>query len=477
MYKILIVEDEQDSRNGLAELIRLHDASIQIATCEDGMEGFRTALKLSPDIIISDIRMPHCDGIEMARKLRQKQFKGKIFLLTGYADFSYAQRAIRYGVSEYILKPIVPGEFLSLLEQSLLDITREKLIHGQKDSSIVYLFSESDNAALKSRLLTLQYTECFFAILYLGGDPHLPSKMKDVFLQEKDLLLAYLPDKQFRGLCIGLRGNSVSHSIITKLSVLLKEHETVTCVYTILNLQAAESVKAIFEKLQNAVIWSITCPSRFIHYTSAMEEKSEPYKEDKYLKSELQKLQYRHSYKDYGKLLLQYLEKMRKRQLHPLLIRMTAVSSLIKIGSEHQYFLAVEQLSRAVTFREISSTIQAYFSDTPDNSVLGYSKLIQQTILELNEHYAEPISLNSVAEKLKITPPYLSKIFMKETSTSFINYLTALRVEKAKLLLRNTNKKINVICQQVGYPDPKYFCTLFKREVGVTPNQYRSNHI
>ena len=99
MYKILIVEDEQDSRKGLAELIMLHDSSIQITTCGDGMEGYQTALKTSPDIIISDIRMPHCDGIAMVKKLRQKNFAGKIFLLTGYADFSYAQQAIRYAIS------------------------------------------------------------------------------------------------------------------------------------------------------------------------------------------------------------------------------------------------------------------------------------------------------------------------------------------------------------------------------------------
>ncbi|MCI9107413.1 MAG: response regulator [Lachnospiraceae bacterium] len=477
MYKILIVEDEQDSRKGLAELIMLHDSSIQITTCGDGMEGYQTALKTSPDIIISDIRMPHCDGIAMVKKLRQKNFAGKIFLLTGYADFSYAQQAIRYGVSEYILKPIVPSEFLSLLEQSLHAVAREKLINNQKDSNIVYLFSETDNTALKSKLFHLRYTECFFAILYLGSESHIPPKMKEILLLEKDLHLAYLPDKQFRGICIGFHDNSINHSVIAKLNVLLKEYETVTCVYTILNLQAAESLKTIWEKLQNAVIWSITYSSRFINYTSTMGEKSEPYKEDKYLKSELQKLQCRHAYKDYGNLLLQYLEKMRRKQLHPLLIRMTAVSSLIKIGTEQQYFLAVEQLSQAMTFQEIASSIKAYFSDVSDCDTSGYSKLVQQAIRELDEHYAKPISLNSVAEKLRITPPYLSKIFMRETSTTFVNYLTALRMERAKLLLKNTNKKINVICQQVGYPDPKYFCTLFKKETGVTPNQYRSNNI
>lgn len=477
MYKILIVEDEQDSREGLAALIQLHDSSIQTITCANGSEGYQTALKIIPDIIISDIRMPHCDGISMAKQLRQKNFTGKIFLLTGYADFSYAQQAIQYGVSEYILKPIIPNEFLALLDRSFQKIEKEKLLSDQKNGNETYLFSEADDVMLKSKLSYLRYTECFFAILYISGDSHLPPKMKDALLQETNLHLAYLPDKQFRGLCIGFHDNSINHIAIARLHVLLKEFENITCVYTILNLSAVSSIKAVWKKLQDAVIWNITYPSRFINYTATMEEKNEPYKENEYLKAELLKLQCEHSYKAYGDLLLQYMEKMRKKQMHPLAIRMTAILSLIKIDAKQRYFLALEQLSCAKTFQEIKAVLETYFLEEPENDTTGYSKIVRRAIQEINEHYIEAISLNSVAEKLKITPQYLSKIFMKETSVTFVSYLTTVRMEKAKLLLKNTNKKINFICQQVGYPDPKYFCTLFKKEVGITPNQYRSNNI
>ena len=89
--------------------------------------------------------------------------------------------------------------------------------------------------------------------------------------------------------------------------------------------------------------------------------------------------------------------------------------------------------------------------------------LIQKALHVIDKSYKEPISLNSVAEQLNITPQYLSRLFMKEMSRSFVDYLTSYRMERAKNLLQDTNMKINTICVQVGYQDAKYFCTLFKK--------------
>ncbi len=477
MYKILIVEDEKDAGEGLAELIRQYDSSIEVTVRRDGLEGYQTAIEMQPDVIISDIRMPGCDGLTMASRLQGRRFQGKILLLTGYADFRYARQAVRYGITEYILKPIVPDEFLPLLQRYLRETEREKLRNERKNPRVSYLFSDADDEALGEQISYMQYTECFFAILYISGDSHLPIQMKEMLLKEKDLYMAYLPDKQYRGICIGFRDHAVNHIAIAKLNALLKDYENVVCVYTIQNIQTVPSVKAVWDRLQEAVIWSITYDSRFINYTPAMERTGESEQEDEYIHSSLQKLQYQYSHGEYKELLLRYMEEMRRKHAHPRSIRMTAVSGLVKKGSQRRYFVAVEKLSQAKTFAEITACIQEYFQEDPDSGLEQYSRIVQQAISEMNEHYTDQISLNSVAEKLKITPQYLSKIFMKETSTTFVNYLTSLRMEKAKLLLRNTSQKINLICQQVGYPDAKYFCTLFKKEVGVTPNQYRSNQI
>ncbi len=152
MYKILIVEDEKDAREGLAELIRQYDSSIEVTVRRDGLEGYQTAIEMQPDVIISDIRMTGCDGLTMASRLQGRRFQGKILLLTGYADFRYAQQAVRYGITEYILKPIVPDEFLPLLQRYLRETEREKLRNERKNPRVSYLFSDADDEALGEQI-------------------------------------------------------------------------------------------------------------------------------------------------------------------------------------------------------------------------------------------------------------------------------------------------------------------------------------
>ena len=137
----------------------------------------------------------------MSSRLQGRRFQGKILLLTGYADFRYAQQAVRYGITEYILKPIVPDEFLPLLQRYLRETEREKQRNERKNPRVSYLFSDVDDEALGEQISYMQYTECFFAILYISGDSHLPIQMKEMLLKEKDLYMAYLPDKQYRGIC------------------------------------------------------------------------------------------------------------------------------------------------------------------------------------------------------------------------------------------------------------------------------------
>lgn len=152
------------------------------------------------------------------------------------------------------------------------------------------------------------------------------------------------------------------------------------------------------------------------------------------------------------------------------------MSGLVKLDSKQAYLEAVNQMAAARTMHEIRACIDSYFETCQCRPAsASYSPLIQKALHVIDKSYKEPISLNSVAEQLNITPQYLSRIFMKEMSRSFVDYLTSYRIERAKSLLQDTNMKINMVCLQAGYPDAKYFCTLFKKITGVTPNQYRAS--
>lgn len=123
----------------------------------------------------------------------------------------------------------------------------------------------------------------------------------------------------------------------------------------------------------------------------------------------------------------------------------------------------------AAVLKEFLETGEQEGEDAP------YSRLVQSAVSFIHQSYGEAISLSVAAEKLSITPQYLSKLFMQETSQTFMDYLMGVRMEQAKILLAKTNQQINVIGAKVGYPDPKYFCTSFRKCVGLTPNQYRKS--
>ena len=104
MFRLLIVEDEENSRKGLKATLS-PIPNLEIDTASDGREGYLKAIRWSPDIIISDIHMPVWDGLVMTEKLCKRAFAGTIYLLTGYAEFEYARKALQYHVEDYILKP------------------------------------------------------------------------------------------------------------------------------------------------------------------------------------------------------------------------------------------------------------------------------------------------------------------------------------------------------------------------------------
>lgn len=444
-------------------------------TAQDGKDGYKKALEMKPDIIISDIRMPVWDGLTMIGKLYNQSYRGKIFLLTGYAEFEYAQKALHFHVSEYILKPIVPSKLKAMVEKTILSLQQTRQKEAALHPQTCHLVTEEDSKVLESRLMPYHYTEYFIAVIYIESERHLPPGVKEALINEKHHYVLSLPDKHYRGILIGFQNHVVKHGQIASVSKIVAQYPHLVCAYDI-KTAPISSWSHVFDGLQNCIPWSITYRLRFFAWQPLMEASPEPYVEDEFLKKELQRLHCSNRHEEYGKLLIKALNKMQKAQRHPKHIQMTALSGLIRLDSKQAYLEAVNQMSDARTMNEIVHHINAYFLDSHEEGAdCSYSRIVKSCIAEIEKNYQTPISLNSTADKLGITPQYLSRLFSRETSQSFIDYLTSYRMEKAKALLRNTSKKINVICAEVGYPDAKYFCTLFKKLVGVSPNQYRDN--
>ncbi|RAV18990.1 response regulator transcription factor [Paenibacillus contaminans] len=278
MYKVVLIDDENKITRGLKQIINWTQLGCVVAgVAYNGKMGLQVVDETQPDIVITDIKMPYMDGLEMIEVLKSKSSPIKFIVLSGYSDFPYMQKSIKLGINNFILKPVDEQE----LENSVLDA-------------------------------------------------------------------------------------------IMSIETSRRELETIASLQTRSNM---------------------------------------------------------------------YAELINKQVL-------SGASS--------------------------EDANQAILADFREQQINQQASMIHNIKKYIDEHYAENISLVSAAERFFINPSYLSQLFKKKTDDTFLNYVTKIRLEKAKRLLQETDLKVYEISSQVGYKDPKYFSKIFEKHAGVKPSDYKS---
>ena len=126
MYKVLIVDDEKIEREGIRFLLSMEEGEYQVFEAQNGRQALDILRNEKIEILLTDIKMPHMDGLELSRKARAEDSDLKIVIFTGHSDFAFAQEAIRYGVTDYVLKPVDPDRFKEIFEKVTGEISRRK---------------------------------------------------------------------------------------------------------------------------------------------------------------------------------------------------------------------------------------------------------------------------------------------------------------------------------------------------------------
>ncbi len=149
--RIVIVEDEPNTRDGLCKIINKYTNHCVVGTAKNGSEGITIAKQMCPDLIISDIRMPLMDGLSMIQKLRDEKLSFEAVLLTGYSEFDYAKKAINLAVIDYLLKPVNFDEFISCLEkiEKKLPEFRSDVIHSESKETEEALLATNNETVIK----------------------------------------------------------------------------------------------------------------------------------------------------------------------------------------------------------------------------------------------------------------------------------------------------------------------------------------
>lgn len=530
MIKVLIADDE----NMICELIRIlldwEALGIELAAvAHDGETALSLAKEIRPGIIITDIRMPGIDGLTLIERIQEFLPETKFIIISGYKEFDYAVRAIRYGVSDYLLKPIQ--------KQQLNDTVRQLCRHiaggaeeSAEDGEQRIVRSTGNVDRIKTKLL-LQAV-CRPIQVLESVQPHgEPSQGMLVILFRYDTKTVF-GDVDYTKQ-IEILSSKTAAEILTccerkNIQAVVHQHERDT--YFLVNIHSKRSeilnmfTKKFYEAQPQISFYSELALTMGIG--SVVSSVNELYaavdsarmaameRFDKGLGQIFSykdvRLQAREVYENSCALIdeeaqnivaLTHFQKIDKledvweriydniSELNPgyfvlcgerLVEKVIAISRQFQVSKQmssmmHDNILAIlSHCSSRTSFWEIlTEQLTRYLVDHCKPLERKLSKSIAEAIAYIDSHYMEPITLNDVAAHCHTNPTYLSTKFKNELGVNLIRYLSEVRIEMAKLLLTTSTYSLVEISDMVGFGDPKHFSKQFRKMTGLAPSEFR----
>ena len=527
MLKVLIADDESKVCRLIQMLCDWEELDMElVGIAYSGVEALELIEKYRPDILITDVCMPGYDGIEVISRAREQIPNLEVLIISGYADFKYAQSAIRYGVSDYILKPIKQQELQNTLAKLGERCRQEKARQDAKEQLLQYV--EDDHLRKRCSL--------FFDLLLSSSKRQIPNL--DVLNQEYHFQFV---SGVFRILILKLDYNNkrydekavqsilagLEEKIVESLKECCEEFEIcrdgavryIICNYLKDNShQFRQAVRNAVDRItmKRFELWNAVfalgmgkavneCTQLKISFMSAVDAVHERLLEgcDKLLEAPE-----RVGERDYSdlissfhyqcakamelcdeKMLFSGVNELKEKMLQEKLVTGSDLLQVVQTVGAH----AITSVQK----EEQSNQLASFFRESEDcSSVEMLFRLLGDQlhhILESNRyqreeearkpiriakqyimnHYAEQITLELVAEKVGFSSSYFSSLFKKEAGIGFAEYLIQLRMEKAKELLKNSKDSVKDICIAVGYNDLKHFTGMFRKYTGLKPGEYR----
>ncbi len=538
MISVFLVEDEFIVREGMKKNVDWVGSNIKfLGEAADGELAYPLIQKLKPDIVITDIKMPFMDGLDLSRLIRKELPKTKIVILSGYGDFDYAKQAINIGVTDYLLKPISSEKLLEAVchvadvireerkkEENLRrfedemkeneDLARSKyldeVISGQLSSADIIFKGQSQNIDFAA--------SCFRIVLYEVNDAAQNEEMmcysgkvvqfmEALQKREKELPRVDIFPRGVEGLAFLIKSDSdteLEKSTEDLLSLLGSLRETVgELQYFAAIGSPTHRPKEIAESFYGArrvfAYRYLGQKNRIVRYDESESFKVVDDSQQNSMEinvSELDRNVVRNFLRNgllsegpaftanfFVQLGEPNLASMMFRQYATMDLYLCAVAFLREIGYSEENIreqigdinaissaLSSVQQAKACMAKIISQTLVV----RDYKATKRYGRLIEDAKEYISKNYAnEEISLNTTAQSVNLSPNHFSTIFSQETGGTFIEYLTDLRMEKAREMLRCNNIKTSEIAYRVGYQDPHYFSYLFRKINNCSPREYR----
>ena len=522
MIKFLIVDDEEIIRRGISNKVNklIQDAEV-VGEAADGEEALLKAEELRPDVIITDIKMPKLDGLLFIESALNLLPEAQFIVISGYQDFSYAQKALKLGVCDYLLKPVENNEFKSIVDRLIekiktrkehhvyIDSLREQVQGNEIQRKYKFLSDLVTGTPVNKDELnayglsdTAGFAVCMAQITDIGEMFSIANQDLAAFaalnvfeetMQTETGCLAFQTEQNactFLGLIYGsVNGQTLEkqiHRAIKNVQEWLDISIWVGLGATVQSIgQTPDAFRQAQEVFEQRINFGASSLLTVDHYQRIKNnEYLMPENVKKLLESSLRsgdqsaaKSAIKSTFADMAERKI-IRAKVEAIAIELLLVLINVLKELKQYDHSDLTNKSIDRFfSRCVTYEDfiellyvralqVCETVRLSEAETGHN-------IIRKIVTLIEEKYFSDIKLNDIADEYFINTSYLSQLFLQETNKNFKQYLCEVRINSAKNLLENTSFSISRVAELIGYNDRAYFSKAFTKHVGVTPAQYR----
>ena len=535
--KVFLVEDEMVIRRGIKNSIDWEkEGYIFCGEASDGELAYPMIIKEKPDILITDIRMPFMDGLELCKLVKKELPNIKILILSGYDEFDYAKEAIRLGVTEYLLKPISSGKLLEALNGVSESIRREK-----EDKDLVRKYMEemrentepekqkffeqmiAGNLSMADALETgnkyeMNLSAGMYNLLLFRFTLGKENRKSGELLGEAEYAIEKLTERleyvfEFQrgveGWAFLLMADN-EEQMSERVKELSKDLEEIMKNYSTIAyfggigqpVARLRELEESFREAERALAARFTMELnriisvediRMAQNVDTLDDiEITSFGEIEKTRTMLEKFLNNGAEDEIDEFVDVYINELPEENLKSVLMRqyiimdayIVMMSFCEKIeGIEGEMQAQSEELKNSMktiqTLEEIKNYIRMLLKKIIGvrDTISGrrYSDIVEIAKDQIRKTYmSDEISLNTIAAEVGMSPSYFSSIFSKEMGKTFVEYLTEIRMDRAKELLMCSSMKTSEIGYEVGYKDPHYFSYIFKKTQNCTPKEFRA---
>lgn len=506
MYKVMVVDDERNIRRGIIQLIDWNHLNCEVVSdCRNGQDALDYLGKKPVDIVVTDIKMPSVDGIELSSRIKEHYPQTKVIILTAFSDFNYAKQAIKYGVIDFIIK----NEFIHELPQSIEKAKAMIRPLASPEETVLECFKK----LIRGHALSTDYAKRMdlidydYCILACDIDYYDPTKDKSHLLKIlNNILTLTLKESPFH--IIQSKKNYMivviqfhKSSSVTLNEVIQYANEIIIMVEEFMRIDIKLGISPIqkdytqlalsHEQANTALSTILSEGSELNVYQEDSSDvpQGETIDIENYIRR-INDLIFDNQQEESKGLLKELFDSLilnhysfEQSKMYSLLLCSSIIRRAVKYQIDHDFQKMEIQVYQTIKTSQTMFSLLSLCDDTIDSiyrltegNLELKSDLVRKVDDYIHAHYKSDLTLQMISQELFLNNSYLSRAYKKCTGNTITKAINMYRINKAKSLLINTSKKIYEIAEDVGFNDAAYFTHVFYKYMDQSPSDFRQHN-